>query len=193
MANTFDLLLGTDLDASLKDLAKSSDSSALSGYVLESLREYLSTLIWYLSDGFKGLDGPFQGFYRVSTKDQHIGSHALEKGDRIFVDMGTANQTDKVFTRPATFDHTRSFSSAIDGDGAIKYLSQPLTVRIISEVLRAVYAYKNIRRAPGKSGKLKRFTEGTNAQYRHAYLNNKYLVSPWPNSLTVQFDAWRRG
>ena len=45
MANTFDLLLGTDLDASLKDLAKSSDSPAFSGYVLESLREYLSTLI----------------------------------------------------------------------------------------------------------------------------------------------------
>jgi len=40
MANTFDLLLGTDLDGSLKDLAKSSDSSAFSGYVSESLREY---------------------------------------------------------------------------------------------------------------------------------------------------------
>jgi len=45
MTNTFDLLLDTGLDASLKDLAKSSDSSAFSGYVLESLREYLSTLI----------------------------------------------------------------------------------------------------------------------------------------------------
>lgn len=79
MANTFNLLLGTDLDASLKDLAKSSDSSAFNGYVLESLREYLSTLIWYLSDDFKGLDPPFQGFYRVSTKDQNIGSCALKK------------------------------------------------------------------------------------------------------------------
>ena len=189
MANTFDLLLGTDLDASLKDLAKSSDSSTFNGYVLEGLREYLSTLIWYLSDDFKGLDAPFQGFYRVSTKDQKIGSHTLKKGDRIFVDMGTANQTEKVFAKAATFDHTRSFSSAIDGDGAIKYLGQPLTVRIVSEVLRAVYAYNNIRRAPGKSGKLKRFTEGTNAQYRHAYLDSNDLISPWPNSLTVQFDA----
>jgi len=103
--------------------------------------------------------------------------------------MGTANQTDKVFTRAATFDHTRSFSSAIDGDGAIKYLGQPLTIRVVSEVLRAVYAYNNIRRAPGISGKLKRFTEGTNVQYRHAYLDSRYLVSPWPSSLTVQFDA----
>ena len=40
MANMFDLLLGTGLGASLKDLAKSGDSSAFSGFVLESLREY---------------------------------------------------------------------------------------------------------------------------------------------------------
>ena len=189
MTNTFDLLLDTGLDASLKDLAKSSDSSAFSGYVLESLREYLSTLIWYLYNDLQGLDPAFRGFYRVSTKDQNIGSHTLKKGDRVFVDMGAANQTKNVFTRAATFDHTRSFSSVIDGDGAIKYLGQPLTVRIVSEVLRAVYAHNNIRRAPGKSGKLKRFPESMNPQYCHAYLDSKYNITPWPGSSTFLYDA----
>lgn len=103
--------------------------------------------------------------------------------------MGVANQNEKVFARAATFDSTRPLSSAIFGDGTVKYLGETLTVRIVSEVLRAVYAYNNIRRAPGKSGKLKRFTEGTHAQYCYAYLDSKYLISPWPSSLTVQFDA----
>ncbi|KAL9713581.1 hypothetical protein Ac2012v2_003192 [Leucoagaricus gongylophorus] len=173
MANALNLFLGTSLDANLKDLAKSGDAPAFSGYVLESLR----------------LDPPFRGFYRVSTKDQNFGGHAIKKGDRVFVNMGVANQNEKVFARAATFDSTRPLSSAIFGDGTVKYLGETLTVRIVSEVLRAVYAYNNIRRAPGKSGKLKRFTEGTHAQYRYAYLDSKYLISPWPSSLTVQFDA----
>lgn len=50
MANALNLFLGTSLDANLKDLAKSGDASAFSGYVLESLREcfILSALIWQL-------------------------------------------------------------------------------------------------------------------------------------------------
>jgi len=72
---------------------------------------------------------------------------------------------------------------------AIKYLGRPLTVRIVSEVLRAVYAHNNIRRAPGKSGKLKRFPESMNPQYCHAYLDSKYSITPWPGSSTFLYDA----
>jgi len=130
-----------------------------------------------------------RGFYRTSTKNQNIGGHTLKRGDRIFVDIGDANQDEKVFTRPATFDHTRSSSSVVYGDGAIKYLGKPLVLRIVSEVLRAVYAYNNIRRAPGNSGKLKRFTNSVHRQYRYAYLDSENNISPWPGSLFVQYDA----
>jgi len=41
--NTVNLLLGTDLDVNLKNLAKSAYSSELDLYVTESLREYLFT------------------------------------------------------------------------------------------------------------------------------------------------------
>jgi hypothetical protein len=173
LTNILNLYLGSDQDVTLKKLADSKDAQAFAGYVHEGLR----------------LDPPFQGFYRVSTKDQTLDGVKLKKGDRVFANIGAANQSDKVFSQSSSIDASRPTSASLYGDGALKYLGETLTIKITAEVLRAIYAYKNVRRGPGQSGKLKRFTEHTNPQYHFAYLNHEQLISPWPTSLTIEYDG----
>lgn len=173
LTNIINLYLGTSEDDTLKKLATSDDASAFAGYVYEGLR----------------LDPPFQGFFRTSTKDQTFSGRSLKKGDRVFANIGAANQNEKVFAQATSLDPARSSSSAVFGDGSLKYLGETLTIKITAEVLRAIYAYKNVRRAPGTSGKLKRFTERSHPQYHYAYLDRDYFISPWPTSLTIQYDA----
>lgn len=48
---------------------------------------------WKLTASLVGLDPPFQGFYRISTKDQTLDGVKLKKGDRVFANIGAANQS----------------------------------------------------------------------------------------------------
>lgn len=74
--------------------------------------------------------------------------------------------------------------------------------QIMTEVLRAVYALPNVRRAPNKSGELKRcvayllnvvwanygtrFKEESRLELRFAYIDQNQAISAWPISLTIQ-------
>ncbi|KAF9454341.1 linoleate diol synthase [Macrolepiota fuliginosa MF-IS2] len=173
LTNIINLYLGSDQDATLKKLAREDDPQAFAGFVYEGLR----------------LDPPFQGFFRISAKDQTLAGQGLKKGDRVFANVGAANQSDKIFPQASSINTTRSTSDCLFGDGALKYLGETLTIKITGEVLRAIYAYNNVRRAPGQSGKLKRFTERSHPQYHFAYLDRNQSISPWPTSLTIQYDA----
>ncbi|EKM81762.1 hypothetical protein AGABI1DRAFT_90139 [Agaricus bisporus var. burnettii JB137-S8] len=173
LTNIINLYLGSDHDVTLKKLARHDDPQVFTGFVYEGLR----------------LDPAFQGYYRVATKDQTIGKNELKKGDRVFADIGSANLNEKMFSEPSKVDPSRSTSACIFGDGPLRFLGETLTVKITSQVLRAIYAYNNVRRAPGASGKLKRFTEGSHPQYHFAYLDRDFKISPWPTSLTIQYDA----
>lgn len=63
-----------------------------------------------------------------------------------------------------------------------------MTIRIVSEVLRGVFGLKNVRRAPGQSGALKRFEIPDRLELRYAYLNKAQLLSELPTSLTVKVN-----
>ncbi|KAK0467084.1 linoleate diol synthase [Desarmillaria tabescens] len=72
-----------------------------------------------------------------------------------------------------------------------KCLGEPLTVKILSETLRAVLSYPGICRGPGQSGKLSRFKieDKIRENLRYGYLDSDLQVSPWPTSLIVRFDG----
>jgi hypothetical protein len=52
--------------------------------------------------------------------------------------------------------------------------------------IRAVFQLKNLRRGPGKSGLLKRFTDSDGCTASSRYLNSKQIITPFPTSLTLQ-------
>ncbi|KAK0446778.1 linoleate diol synthase [Armillaria borealis] len=69
-----------------------------------------------------------------------------------------------------------------------KCIGEPLTVKILSETLRAVLSHTGVCRGPGECGKLNRF-KIDDKHIRYGYLDSDLQVSPWPTSLVVRFDG----
>jgi linoleate 10R-lipoxygenase len=59
----------------------------------------------------------------------------------------------------------------------------------MAEVLRAVVSLENVRRGPGQSGKLARFSDAALPVLHYAYLNEKMLQCPWPTSMVINYDV----
>ncbi|KAF7356580.1 Heme peroxidase [Mycena venus] len=135
-------------------------SGDLKGYALEAQR----------------LDPPFRGVYRTMP--------------RLFLDIGTANLNSGIFENPAVVDPSRHPKLGyLHPDGCFKYLGEAFSVKVMTEVLRVVFGYKNVVRAPGQSGCLKRFKDETRQDLRFAYLDEKKFATPWPTTMAVQYDA----
>ncbi|PFH51764.1 hypothetical protein AMATHDRAFT_2679 [Amanita thiersii Skay4041] len=173
MTNMLNLYLGSDKQAEIIGLAAKTDlKDELSGYVYEALR----------------IDPPFQGVYRTSKEAVDVLGANIQKDDHIFLDICTANENPKIFPNPHIIDTSRDNKAALHGDGIFRCLGEPLAIKIMSEVLRAVYSFHNVRRAPGQSGILQRFKDAGRQQLRYGYLGPDQLPNVWPTSLTIQYD-----
>ncbi|KAF7370587.1 Heme peroxidase [Mycena sanguinolenta] len=171
LVNMINLFLGSDSVPAIQSLATTGD---LNGYALEAQR----------------LDPPLRGVYRLVSEDVEVADMKFNKGARVFLDVGTANLNSGIFEDPTKVDPTRHPKEGyLHPDGCFKYLGEPFSVKVMSEVLRAVFGYKNIVRAPGQSGSLKRFQDETIMELRFAYLDEGKFASPWPTSMAVQYDA----
>lgn len=59
----------------------------------------------------------------------------------------------------------------------------------MSQVLRAVFEYDNLRRGPGQSGKLKRYKTKAVNTLRYEYLGKDNLPTPWATSMIAQYNV----
>jgi len=174
ITNVVNFFLGTEHGKSIAPLANDPNGRAqLDGYVYEALR----------------LDPSFCGVFRVAHKDQTVGGTECRTGARVFVDVHSASLDAAVFTDPTTFDPNRATKDRLYPDGVFSHLGEALTVRITSEVLRAIFEYHNVRRAPGHSGTLHRFKNPDRAEVNYVYLNKAQFTTPWPQSLSILFDV----
>ncbi|KAI0683948.1 heme peroxidase [Cytidiella melzeri] len=119
---------------------------------------------------------------------------SVEAGDIVFVSLANANRDPTAFPNPLVIDPNRSPSShhlqnsGFD-DNDDNALGQWMLEEIAPQVLRSIFRLKNVRRAEGVAGSLvgaAMNTHGTNTPF---YLDVKGLVSPWPGSMTVVYDA----
>ncbi|KAG2350116.1 heme peroxidase [Suillus weaverae] len=150
------------------------DLSSLAAYTIEALR----------------IDPPFAGVYRVAKQDETIGSLTVKQGERLFVDVATANTNEDAFPNPTILDTTRTPRERyLRGDGCFKVLGEDLASTIIAEVLRGILSFDNVRRGPGQSGDLPRFEDDALPVLRYAYLNEKMLPSAWPTSMVINYDV----
>ncbi|KAJ7115970.1 linoleate diol synthase, partial [Mycena epipterygia] len=169
LINMVNLHLGSDNDQKIRSLATTTGD--LNGYVREAQR----------------LDPPFEGVYRVASADVTIANTKFNKGDRVFLDVSVASLSGDIFAEPSNVEPGRTPKDGyLYGDGCFRYLGEAFSVKIMAEVLRAVFSYKNIARAPNQSGILKRFEDSARPDLRFAYLNEGKFTSPWPTSMAVQ-------
>ena len=59
----------------------------------------------------------------------------------------------------------------------------------IVEIVKAVFQLKNLRRAPGDAGRLKRYTEIINETETDFYVQRDGKSSPWPGSMYLMVRA----
>jgi len=112
--------------------------------------------------------------------EQKVGNLPLSKGQRVFVDLAHANSG------------VSSKDSYLVGDGVTRSLGVELTMKIVRQVLRAVFEFDGLRRSPGPSGTLKRHDvaqEDDKHSLRYEYLGADNLSTPWPNSMLVEINA----
>jgi cytochrome P450 len=173
LTNVVHVLFGSQQHATLQGLAKAESKSSLDGFIHEALR----------------LDPPFQGVYRTALKSQELRGLSITEGERIFVDIAEANRDETFFKAPLDIDPARGTKETLQGDWLFAHLGEELTVKIIGEVLRAIYTCDNVRLAPGNSGTLSRFKDASRPDLRYAYPDSAQFSSPWPTSLSVLYDV----
>ncbi|KAH9932667.1 linoleate diol synthase [Amylocystis lapponica] len=139
-----------------------------------------------------GIDPPFRGVYREAARSASIGGHNLQAGQPVFVDIASANVDlfqEHVFPRPHAVNPSRGAQTRyLIGDGSAKCFGADLSTKIIGEVVRAVFGFPHLRRAPGQSGCLKRFKEDSSKTSTYSYLSSAQELTPWAGSMVVQFD-----
>ncbi|KAF8265063.1 hypothetical protein EI94DRAFT_1736694 [Lactarius quietus] len=135
-------------------------------------------MVWRCADDSRcvGIDPPFRGVYRESVADQTVGNLTFFKGQRVFVDLAHASQDPNVFPNPQKVDVNREPKNRyLIGDGVSRSPGVELTMKIMSQVLRAVFESNGVRRTPGLAGHLKRYKVTAENTLRYKYLDAKGL------------------
>ncbi|KAG1881160.1 heme peroxidase [Suillus subluteus] len=178
LTNVVNLLVHKEYDSEVTIAANkkvdAKDFGSLTAYVTEALR----------------IDPPFAGTYRVAKQDESIESLNVKQGQRLFLNVAAANMNEDAFPNPHILDATRAPRERyLPKDGCFKVLGDELASTMMAEVLRAVLSLENVRRGPGQSGKLARFSDAALPVLHYAYLNEKMMQSPWPTSMIVNYDV----
>ncbi|KAJ3989347.1 linoleate diol synthase [Lentinula detonsa] len=172
--NMVNLYLDSEYEDVIRQLALNGDKGGeLAGYAREALR----------------LDPSFKGVYRIASSDHNADGLTIQKDGRVFLDIYAAGQNDQVFPQPDKVNARRDLTGKtyIISDGISRCFGEDITVKIMTHVLRGIFAIKDIQRAPGNSGVLNRFKDHERHELNHAYLDENKFVSPWPNSLAVVY------
>ncbi|GBE86547.1 Linoleate 10R-lipoxygenase [Sparassis crispa] len=149
------------------------DEALLQGLVNEALR----------------LDPPSRGAYREAAKTSVVGGKPVQLGECVFVDIADASLDATVFPDPNAVNPTRTPQKRyLVGDGSARCLGADLSNKMIGAVLRAVFSFPNVRRAPGQSGVLKRFKEDSTKTSCYSYLSSTQELTPWATSMVIQFE-----
>ncbi|KAG8731386.1 hypothetical protein FRC11_004322 [Ceratobasidium sp. 423] len=160
---------------SLQDTPES--DSKLAGYVREAMR---------LSPQAPGIfrDVTTEVTLQDGEKALHLTPH-----NRLFVSLANSNLDPKAFEDPHTVNPDRPREAYnLFGFGMHKCMGDQFTERTMPAVIKSIFKLKNVRRAPGESGKLRSFTQDLHGTKQTMFLSARGLVTPWPASMAIQFD-----
>ncbi|KAF8316120.1 heme peroxidase, partial [Clavulina sp. PMI_390] len=115
----------------------------LMGYVREALR----------------LDPAVPGIYRKTKAISTLAGNNLDKDQRVYLDLAAIGQNEAAFASPANVDPNRPATaySLLQADGVFKILGEEFVYGTAATTLQAVFSLKNVRRAGGKTGTLRRY------------------------------------
>jgi len=181
----------------------SADSEALlQGYVREALRMYSCSLFncsWkavaeplYMTTCL-GLDPVIDGVFRHATQDNSIGPVDFAAGTRLWFNFHAAGGDPQVFEYPLEVNPNRpaSLYSFLHGDGVFKVLGEEFVYAVATQVLRAVFGLKNVRRTKGPAGTLRRFKDVVIAPPDEMDYDEVPGKGPYGEDVTVKKYKWK--
>ncbi|KAH7335533.1 heme peroxidase [Rhizoctonia solani] len=149
----------------------------LAGYVREAMR---------LSPQAPGI---FRDVTTEVTLQDGKNTLHLTPHNRLFVSLANSNLDPDAFKDPYKVDPDRPREAYnLFGYGMHKCMGDQFTERTMPAVIKSIFKLKNIRRAPGESGKLRSFTQDLHGTKQTMFLSATGVVTPWPASMTIQFD-----
>ncbi|RDB17409.1 Psi-producing oxygenase A [Hypsizygus marmoreus] len=151
----------------------------LHGYIREAMR----------------LKPPLPGLWREALVNADVpqgpGLPALhiKAGDRIWGSFRNAHLNPLDFPDPLTVDlHRPLLSYHLIGTGVKNDLWMMYSQQTLTEVVKAVFKLKNVRRAAGNAGKLTGFTEIIHDTERDFHIQRNGTATPWPGSMHIVYD-----
>ncbi|KAJ7811064.1 hypothetical protein B0H14DRAFT_3755883 [Mycena olivaceomarginata] len=117
---------------------------------------------------------------------QGVGRLAMvvSAGDHIWMSLKNANLNPLDFARPTAVAPMRSIApQKLKGCLGLIYADQTIT-----EIIKVVFALKNLRRAPGTAGRLARFKSNCNETATNTYLTPDGKTNRWPGSMHLVYN-----
>lgn len=133
------------------------------------------------------------GLYRKATSDDIITEDdgtkvSVKAGDRVFVSFVSAAKDPTHFPNPERVNPFRPRDAYIHyGAGPHACLGRDVSEVALTELFRAVFKKKNLRRAAGPQGELKKVPRPGGF---FVYLNDNWsTITPFPTTMKVIWDA----
>ncbi|KAK4057316.1 hypothetical protein OIO90_001813 [Microbotryomycetes sp. JL221] len=146
------------------------------GYILEALR----------------LDPQVPFIPRVAKVDKDIqdGDRVVhvKAGEFMFPSLKNAGRDEKYYPNPDQVDPLRPTVFRGFGVGMHECIGSRIVHHSLVATIKSVFRLKNLRRAPGQAGKLKRFWEELAETTVPVYISTMSTPTPLPPSLVVCFD-----
>ncbi|SMR55953.1 unnamed protein product [Zymoseptoria tritici ST99CH_3D1] len=152
--------------------------SQLQGYVLEGMRHA----------------GVVPGLPRVATKDVVVedganGSVRIKRDQTVLIATSSSSKDASAFADPDTIDPSRPRESYFMlRSGLHADFGSKLVLPALAATLREVFKLKNVRAAPGKNGMFTTTRHVVAGVVLTHYLDDNARESPFPTSLTVEYD-----
>ncbi|KAG8864682.1 hypothetical protein FRC20_010158 [Serendipita sp. 405] len=154
---------------------ESVSAAELEGYVREAIR----------------IDPVTVGVHRETTSAAftRVSGQPLPNKEKVFLSLKKTMMNEEFYPDPhkVVLNRTKE-QRLLLGDGTAKLLGEDYILDVGAHVLRAVFSLKNVRRAPGPSGQLRRYVQDCHGTPQWFYLDQKQKVSPWPTSMLLQYD-----
>ncbi|KAG6916402.1 hypothetical protein DXG01_006982 [Tephrocybe rancida] len=149
----------------------------------------------YVSEAMR-LKPQYNGLWRKAVVDAIVYQGPglppvdIKAGDWIWGSWRNAHLDPLEFPDPTTVNPRRPASAYnnLNGTGFHVCAGVPFTVITVAEILKIVFALKNVHRAPGSAGILRGYTEIRRETETDIFIQRNGTIGLWPGSLHLTYD-----
>lgn len=140
-----------------------------------------------------GLDPVIDGVLRHATQNNSVGPVDFTTGTRLWFDFRAAGVDPLIFENPLDVNPNRPVSlyTLLHGDGVFRVLGEDFVYGVAARVLLAVFSLKNVRRAKGPAGTLRRFKEVVIGPFDEVDYDEVPGKGPYGEDIKVKKYKWK--